>query len=150
MTDRIIETEHDRQMLIRFIERQKLPFTASLTAGKHRTYHQNKLQRKWMTEIAEQVGGWTAEEARAWCKLHIGVPLLRDENEAFRQRYDQVVKPMPYEQKLLMMAEPLDLPVTRIMTTKQKTAYLDTVFRLFSEKGIVLTVPEDGSIARAA
>jgi len=39
--------------------------------------------------------------------------------------------------------EPLDFPITRIMTTKQATAYLDGVHRHFSEKGIALTDPGD-------
>lgn len=39
------------------------------------------------------------------------------------------------------MMEPMDFPVTRLMTKAQKTAYLDSVHRHFSEKGIVLTDP---------
>lgn len=153
MADRIVENEYQRKMLVRFIEGHKLPFTATVTAGKHRTTRQNKLQRKWMTEIAEQRGDITANEVRAYCKLTIGVPILRAENEAFRERYDAIVRPLPYEQKISIMMEPLDMPVTRIMTTKQKTAYLDAVFRHFSEQGIVLTVPPDdryGDDGRAA
>lgn len=146
--DRIVETEQARSMLIRFIEGHKLPFTVTLTAGKHRTTHQNRLQRLWMGEIAEQLGDITAEEARGYCKLAIGVPILRAENEAFRERYDAIVKPLPYEQKLALMMEPFDFGVTRIMSTAQKTAYLDAVHRHFSEKGVVLTNPED--IRRAA
>lgn len=130
-------------MLIRFIEGHKLPFTVTLTAGKHRTTHQNRLQRLWMNEIAEQLGDITAEEARGYCKLAIGVPILRAENEAFRERYDAIVKPLPYEQKLALMQEPFDFGVTRLMNTKQKTDYLDAVHRHFSEKGVVLTNPEE-------
>lgn len=143
MADRIVTTEQDRRMLIRFLEQQKLPFTATITAGKHRTYQQNRLQRRWMQEIAEQLGDVTAEEIRGYCKLTIGVPILRDENEAFRQRYDEVVKPLTYERKLAIMQEPLDMPITRLMTTKQKSAYLDGIQRHFAEKGIALTNPDD-------
>ena len=143
MTTRTVESEHDRKMLIRFIEAHKLPFIAELTAGKRRSVEQNKLQRKWMTESSEQLGDRTPEEIRAFCKLTLGVPILRAENEGFREKYDLIVRPLSYEQKLSIMSEPLDLPVTRIMTTKQKTAYLDTIFRTFSEQGIVLTLPPD-------
>lgn len=141
--DRVVETEYDRKMLIRFLEAQKLPFTVSTTAGKHRTKLQNRLGRLWMTEIAEQMGDSTAEEWRGYCKLTIGVPILREENEAFRQRYDEIIKPLSYEKKLACMMEPLDFPITRLMSTKQKTAFLDGVNRHFSEKGIVLTQPDD-------
>jgi hypothetical protein len=141
--NRIVETEYDRKLLIRLLEKRDLPFTLTLTDGKHRTTAQNRLQRLWMTEIAEQKGDMTSEEVRAYCKLTIGVPILRAQNEAFRVRYDQIVKPLPYEQKLAFMAEPLDLPVTRLMTTSQKTEYLDGIVRHFSEQGIVLTMPDD-------
>lgn len=143
MVTRTVDTEHDRSMLIRFIEGHKVPFIAELTAGKRRSIEQNKLQRKWMTEISEQLGDRTPEEVRAYCKLTIGVPLLREENETFREKYDAVVRPMPYEQKIAIMSEPLDMPVTRLMTSRQKHAYLGAIFQHFSEKGIVLTIPPD-------
>jgi hypothetical protein len=143
MTTRTVETEHDRTMLCRFVESHKLPFIAEITPGKPRSVEQNKLQRKWMTEISEQMGDRTPEEVRAYCKLTIGVPLLREESELFREKYDAIVRPLPYEQKIAIMSEPLDMPVTRLMTTRQKHAYLDAIFQHFSEKGIVLTIPPD-------
>ena len=143
MTTRFLETDADRRLLIRFIEEQPLPLTVSLSKGGKRTLRQNKLQRLWMGEIAEQLGDQTAEEVRGYCKLTIGVPILRAENDAFRERYDAIIRPLPYEQKLAMMMEPLDFPITRLMTTKQHTAYLDGVHRHFSEKGIALTDPGD-------
>ncbi|AZO39692.1 hypothetical protein EJ076_34985 [Mesorhizobium sp. M7D.F.Ca.US.005.01.1.1] len=146
MSDRFVDTEQARQMLILFIQAQKLPFTATLAPGKHRTTAQNRLQRKWMTEIAEQMPDEKAEYWRGYCKLRFGVPMLRAENEEFRAKYDAVVKPLSYEQKIAIMSEPLDLPVTRIMTTKQKTAYLDEIFRHFSEQGVILTIPDDPSL----
>lgn len=146
--DRSVETETERDMLVKLIREQQLPFTVSIVQGKHRSTAQNRMQRRWMAEIAEQLGDITPEEARGYCKLHIGVPILRAGNEAFRIRYDEILKSLPYEQKLALMQEPLDLPVTRFMTTKQKTEYLDTVQRHFAEKGVILTVPNEP--ARAA
>lgn len=143
MSTRFIDTEWDRKMLIRFLESQPLPLTVSLTKGGKRSAKQNRLNRQWMGEIAEQLGDQTPEEVRGYCKLTIGVPILRAENEAFRERYDAIVRPLPYSQKLALMMEPIDLPVTRLMTIKQATAYLDGVHRHFSEKGIVLTDPGD-------
>jgi hypothetical protein len=140
---RYIEDERDRHMLLRFLESQPLPLTVSLTGGGKRSLRQNKLQRLWLNEIAQQLGDQGPEEVRGYCKLTIGVPILRAENEAFRERYDAIVRPLPYEQKLALMMEPLDFPITRLMTTKQATAYLDGVHRHFSEKGIVLTDPGD-------
>lgn len=142
MTTRFLETEQDRKMLVRFIEGQPLPLTVSLSKGGKRSLKQNKLQRLWLNEISEQLGDQTPEEVRGYCKLTLGVPILRAENDAFRERYDAIVRPLPYEQKLALMMEPLDFPISRIMTAKQATAYLDGVHRHFSERGVVLTDPE--------
>lgn len=143
MTTRFLETDADRRLLVRFIEAQPLPLTVTLAKGGKRTLKQNKLQRLWMGEIAEQLGDQTPEEVRGYCKLTIGVPILRAENDEFRERYDAIVRPLPYEKKLALMMEPLDFPITRLMNTKQATAYLDGVHRHFSEKGIALTDPGD-------
>jgi len=143
MTSRFLETDQDRRMLVRFIEAQPLPLVVSVSKGGKRTLQQNKLQRLWINEIAEQLGDQTPEEVRGYIKLTIGVPILREGHEDFRERYDAVIKPLPYEQKLALMMEPIDLPVTRLMSTKEHTAYLDGVHRHFSEKGIALTDPGD-------
>src|SRR6478752_782677 len=99
-TNRSIETEYDRDQLVTFISKKKLPFTVSMTDGKHRSIKQNKTQRLWMNEISAQLGDRTPEEVRGECKLTLGVPLLRNENEVFRIQYDKVVRPLSYEQKL--------------------------------------------------
>ena len=143
MTTRFLESEGDRRTLIRFLEAQPLPLTVTTTKGGKRTLKQNKLQRLWMNEIATQLGDQTPEEVRGYCKLTLGVPILRAENEAFREQYDAIVKPLPYEQKLALMMEPLDFPITRLMNTKQATAYLDGVHRHFSARGFGLTDPGD-------
>ena len=143
INNRIVETEQARDMLIKFIAGKKLPFTVTTTDGKHRTTDQNRLQRLWVMEIAAQLGDRTPEEVRGELKLTFGVPLLRAENDAFRARYDEVVKPLPYESKLKLMMEPISLPITSIMTTRQKTAYLDAVHCHFSGMGLILTSPDD-------
>jgi hypothetical protein len=147
MTSRIVTTEYERRMLIKLVEGQSLPFTASLSAGKSRTWVQNKLQRKWMTEVSEQLGDRTPEDVRAYCKLTLGVPILRAENDDFCEKYDRIIRPLDYKVKLELMAEPMDFPVTRLMSTKQFTTYLDTVFRHFSEQGVILTIPDDARLS---
>lgn len=141
MPTRIIENPSDLKMLFRYLEGQRLPVTVRVETGGKRTARQNKLQRRWMQEIAEQLGDVTPEEVRGMCKLHFGVPIMREEDDEFRAKYDAVLKPLPYENKLLMMQEPLDFPITRLMNTRQKTAYLDAIWQHFTAKGIVLTDP---------
>jgi len=143
MTSRIVTTEYERRMFIKLVEGQSLPFTASVVAGKSRSWVQNKLQRKWMDEVAQQLDGHTSEEWRAYCKLRFGVPIRRRDDAEFCEKYDRIIKRLPYETKLELMSEPIDFPVTRDMNTKQKTEYLDAVLRHFSEQGVILTIPDD-------
>ena len=57
-------------------------------------------------------------------KLHVGVPILRAEDEEFRSKYDSVVMPMEYEKKLTIMEF---WPVTSIMTISQLSMFLEKV-----------------------
>lgn len=111
-------------------------------AGRHRSLQQNKLQQKWHMEAAMQLRDETAEEKRAYCKLHFGVPLLRAESDEFRAQYDTIIRPLPYEHKLALMRVPIDFPVTRLMTVDQTTRYLDAVSQHYMSQGVQLTIPE--------
>lgn len=150
MTSRSVRTEEDRALLLRYLRQHKLPFTVEVHKGEKRSAEQNRLQRLWIGEIAEQLDGHSPEEIRAYCKLHFGVPILRAENDLFREKYDAHIRDLSYERKIAIMAEPLDLPVTRLMTTEQKSRYLDQVFKHFAEQGLALTLLERQSTARAA
>lgn len=142
ITTEIIDTATKREALVDLIRSQPLPFSMEVRDGRKRSIEQNKLQHKWMKEIADQLGDQTPEEVRGYCKLVIGAPILRAENEEFREKYDAIFKPLPYETKIKLMMEPFDFAVTRLMTVEQKRRYLDEVHRHFAEKGIVLTEPE--------
>jgi len=142
--NRTIRTEADRTQLLTLLRERKLPFVVSVAKGAKRTDEQNRLQRQWMREAEEQ-GDQTAEEYRGMCKLHCGVPLMRNEDPEFREAYDKVIKPMRYDHKLLAMQEPLDFPVTRLMSVEQKSRYLDAVHKFLGEQGIALTLPEDAA-----
>jgi hypothetical protein len=144
MTTRVIRTDFDLDALTALLTTRKRPFTVHVTAGANRSVDQNKLQRKWVMEAAEQLdAGYTAENFRGYCKLHFGIPILRRDSDTFRAGYDRIIRPHSYEEKLEMMQEPFDFGVTRLMTTKQKTEYLDAVFAHFTGLGVALTVPED-------
>lgn len=141
MTTRVVRDEIEQAALVRLIESWRPPFTANLRRGADRTVEQNKLQRLWLNEAAEQLGDMTAEEYRAYCKLHHGVPIMRAAHDEFREKYDRLIRPRSYEEKLELMAVPMDFPVTRLMTTKQKTQYLDAIANDFRGRGVVLTDP---------
>ncbi|MDE2021307.1 MAG: hypothetical protein KGJ13_13310 [Patescibacteria group bacterium] len=143
MATRLIETKSDIGALAHFLGSRKLPVTVTIESGKLRSYEQNRLQRLWVLE-AEAQGDQTAEEYRGYCKLHFGVPILRSENDKFREAYDKHIRHLDYKTKLAMMMVPLDFPVTRLMTTKQKTRYLDVVYQHFTGLGMRLTEPSNG------
>lgn len=136
----LIRTEQDRMKLIELIKKRKLPLSVEMQYVEGRTWKQNKLQRKWLQEASEQLEQ-PAEELRAYCKLHFGVHILRNTDEKFKAQYDKFVLPYSYEEKIKFMMVPWDFPVTRIMTTVQKTQYLDAMYKHFIEQGCILTVP---------
>jgi hypothetical protein len=142
MTSRAIRTEGDLSQLVALLRARKRPFTVTIRAGKARSIDQNRLQRLWCSEAAEQLGDITPEYVRGYSKLHFGVPILRFEDEGFAAAYDARVKPLPYETKVALMMEPLDMPVTRLMNTGQKTRYLDAMAAHWQAQGVRLTMPE--------
>ena len=150
MVTRVVDSEAGRALLLWHIAARPLPFTVDIVKGKHRTNEQNRLQMLWIKEAAEQMGDRTFEEMRGECKLRFGVPILRAENEIFREQYDRMVKPLPMQTKIALMMEPFDMAVTRLMTTAQKTQYLDAMCRWFLSQGIALTEPTPAELRKAA
>ena len=55
--------------------------------------------------------------------------------------YDRTMKGLPYEQKIEAI-KAFDMPVTRLMLTKQMTQYMDEMHRRFSVQNIRLTDPD--------
>lgn len=141
---RIENIQHLREFLTKLsqLDTWPLEITVDDKPNSKRSLDQNRLQHKWVNELSLQ-GDMRAEDYRAYCKLHIGVPILRNESEEFRSRYDSVVRPLPYETKIELMKVPFDFPVTRLMSKKQKTQYLDAVYQYFSGQGFHLTRPDD-------
>jgi hypothetical protein len=111
----------------------------ALTSSDIRSLDQNKLSHAWYKEIEEfqhEEAGW----GHRYCKLQIGIPILRTDVKKFRDVYDRCIKPLPYESKLEIM----DMyDVTRVMTTKQMTQYLEAVQRHWSAQGLVLESNEE-------
>ena len=143
MTTHIVRSAEDMERVARLVGNLKPPLTITVTSGASRSLGQNKLQRLWCMEAAEQLGDRTAEEVRGFCKLHYGVPIMREGHDDFRETYDRLIKPLPYETKLAYMMEPLDFPITRLMTVGEKSQYLDAMHKGLSELGVKLTEPSE-------
>lgn len=137
---RVIRNKQDLDQLTRYLGNRELPVTVSIAKGARRSNKQNKTLRLWMGELEAQ-GDMTAEQYRAYCKLHFGVPILREAHAEFQEQYDRIVKPLPYESKLALMMEPIDFPVTRLMTTAQEKQMLDEIYVHFTGHGFHLTEP---------
>jgi len=144
MAHRIIRSLAEFDEFVKLGRTLKWPQTFRWNPGADRSLDQNALQFKWAQEASEQRGDMTTEEVRCEWKLHFGVPIMRAENDEFREIYDAAVKPLTYEMKLKLMRT---YPVTSQMTVKQMSAYLDTVQRECAEQGIRLTIPEERKAA---
>lgn len=103
---------------------------------------QRNLSFRWYADLAKQKEGWTATDARAYCKLHFGIALLRETEPDYRDQWDSMFRDtLSYEQKLALMVEPHDYPVTRLLGVKGMIEYLDRVQRGMAEKGYWLSDP---------
>lgn len=142
MASRFISDAEQLEVWITFLRQQPLPLKVAAVKGSKRSNEQNRLQRKWCNEVAEQLDGWDAETVRGYSKLHFGVPILRAEDDEFCEKYDTIVKGMPYELKIQFMKEPLNLPVTSRMNVSQKTRYLDAMRLHWIAQGVHLAEPE--------
>lgn len=99
-----------------------------------RNLDQNALAHIWFMQIADFMG-MTPIQAKAWCKLHIGVPILRAESDDFRVKYDRTIKPLPYETKLELMEW---FPVSSLMKVGQFARYTEDIQHHFGQKGLSL------------
>jgi hypothetical protein len=137
-----IRNHSDAHKLLETIKGQEYPLTLTFKPGEDsRSNRQNRLSFEWYNDASKQ-GDQEPWEYRAYCKLHFGVPILRAEREDFRLQYDEIVKPLPYAEKLALMIGPIELPVTSLMTVKQMSKYLDAVWQHFTGLGFQLTDPQ--------
>lgn len=111
----------------------------SAKTGKARSLDQNAISHAWYEQLARELREDEALGHKCYCKLHHGVPILRAEDEEFRDAYDATIKGMTYEQKLQVMRL---LPVTSLMTKEQLSKYLEAMQADFAKRGVRLEFPE--------
>lgn len=133
------------QLREQFKDRKYL--TVSITNGKARTLDQNAISHAFYEQVSRELREDSPLGVKSFCKLHFGVPILRAEDEDFRAKYDKAVKPMAYEDKLILMEW---FPVTSLMTTPQLSQYLESVQRHYQRLGVWLEFPEPQNKQRAA
>lgn len=114
----------------------------SYRPGKDRTLDQNALWFAMYQRIAQMTEIGDVEDARRYCKLHFGVPIMRKASEDFRHAWNVSFLLLTYETKLELMGEcalfgPDGFPVTRLFNRAQGIAYTDQIVAEFSAKGVV-------------
>ncbi|CAB4187257.1 hypothetical protein UFOVP1155_11 [uncultured Caudovirales phage] len=120
-----------------FRENKYVKLTAKV--GKARSLDQNAISHAWYEQIARELREDDTVGWKSYCKLHHGIPILRAEDEEFRQFYDGAIKGLIYEQKLQAMKF---MPVTSLMTRPQLSKYLEAVQDDFQNRGVYLMFPE--------
>lgn len=107
----------------------------SAKTGKPRSLDQNAISHAWYEQLARELREEDALGHKCYCKLHLGVPILRAEDDEFREFYDNAIKGMSYERKLAAMKF---LPVTSLMTKPQLSKFLEAMQIDFAARGVLL------------
>lgn len=121
--------------------RDKKFVVVSLRPGKDRTLEQNALWFAFYKRIAEMTQIGDAADARRYCKLHIGVQILLNEDEEFQRAWYRIMRHLTYEEKLAAMGGcklfgPDGMPVTSLFNRAQGVAYTDRILAEFTAKGV--------------
>lgn len=114
----------------------------SIRPGKDRTLDQNALWFAMYQRIAQTTEIGDVEDARRYCKLHYGVPIMRKADEDFRHAWNVSFLMLTYETKLELMGPcalfgPDGFPVTRLFDRAQGIAYTDKIVADWSQRGVV-------------
>ena len=142
MVTRVIREASDADRLAAYVRAQpRLPLTVTIVRGDPRRDAQNRLSQRWYSDIARQLADMDREEVRADCKVTFGVPILTAENEAFRVQWAAGLGHLSYE-AVRKFVQVTDQPVTRLMTVKQMTTFMDAMQRHWLPLGVRLTDPE--------
>lgn len=115
----------------------------SFRSGKDRTLDQNALWFALYQRISEMTPIGLVDDARRYCKLHFGVPIMRRDDAGFRDAWNRMLLNLTYEEKLHLMGEcallgPDGFPVTRLFDRKQGIEYTDRIVDEFAARGVVL------------
>lgn len=90
--------------------------------------------------VAEQLGDTTEKEVEQYCRLSLGVMLLRAQTESFDKHWTDLYEGRhDYEEQLRLV---LGIKVVEIMTAKQKITYLQMIRDQYAEADVSLVLPD--------
>lgn len=112
--------------------------------SRDRTLEQNRLWAALYQRISDILGDGTAADIaqhKAYCKLMVGVPILRRDNEEFEKGWKRYFDCRSYEEQLFLMGpNPLfgvdGFPVTRLFNTKQGAEYTNEIARHYAPQSV--------------
>lgn len=146
MTDRIIVNSPARLSeavtKITHMFRESKYVKLTMSKGKDRTLEQNALWFAMYKRVAEMTEIGEIEDARSYCKLHIGVRILLRDSEEFRDTWNRLFLHWSYEDKLALMGPhpvvgPEGLPVTRLFNRAQGIEYTNRITDEFTRRSVV-------------
>ncbi len=115
------------------------PFCMQIKAyDEKRSEAQNRLSHKWYMEISLQGHEYTSGQVKSRCKERYGLPIML-EDEAFAKFWEYATASHPTYLEIVEEIMPLT-PMTRIMSVKQKSQYLDAIQNEMGSK-YQLTMP---------
>ena len=103
-----------------------------------RSTDQNSMMYALYGDIARQSEDLSVQDVRRQCKLTIGIPILRAADNDYSTWYDRTIKPMAYEDKLMLMDH---YDVTSMLTKEQASEYLNTILFNYGKQGYALDDP---------
>lgn len=113
------------------------------TTNKERSIDQNALWAALYERISISIGDGTAEDIarhRSYCKLMIGVPIMRRDCPQFEAGWQRYFAKRSYEEQLYVMGNNAlfgvdGFPVTRLFDTKQGAEYTEAIPMHFISNG---------------
>ena len=103
-----------------------------------RTTDQNAMFYGLYRDIANAMADKSIIDVKRECKLRYGVAIRKGADPEWAAFYNSAIKPMPYEQKLILMDE---YPVTRAFTKAQASEYITTIINEYTNMGFPLADP---------
>lgn len=140
-------TREGAQKVADMITGLPLPFSVTIDEGK-RTLSQNALLHKWYGQIAKHLGVMTAMQVKGQCHVAYGVPIRR-RDPAFDRVWSKMFAGLTYEQQCFLFERGI-LAMTREMSVKELTEYMDAMSQDYRAQGVFLTDPETRKYEGAA
>lgn len=136
-----MKSSHQIQALVEYAEAkiaEGKPITVQVMKD-DRTLAQNAMFYGLYRDWARLKGDETIDEIKNFCKLHYGIPILRGSDPKFCERYDEKVKPLPYEAKLAMMDF---FDVTSLFNVEHGSEYITAILGGAARQGIFIPPPD--------